>query len=122
MSLANQTSKQTTLWHGRAALTAIAAGALVLILLTALITSIAIGGLAPRIGATAPAAVGDSTNAGLVEFRRGERGLESVVIAAQNSALEEFRRGEQGGSVGATTVDANPDPALVEFRRGERGS
>ncbi len=121
MSVANQTSKQTTLWHGRATGPVIAAGALVLVLLTALITSIALGGLAPWIGTT-PAAVGDPTNAGLVEFRQGEHGLESVVTAARKPALEEFRRGEQGGSAGTVTIDANPDPALVEFRRGERGS
>jgi hypothetical protein len=115
MSVADQTSKQITLWP------AIAAGAVVLILLTAMITSIALGGLVPRIGTAAPqATVGGPTNAGLVEFRQGERGLESVMIAAPNAALEEFRRGEQGGSVGAATVDANPDPALVELRRGER--
>lgn len=122
MNVTNQQKSPIAVRTGSPAWVGIVAGTVVL-MLSAAIAWITFGPLAPRLGSsTLPTAVDHgSSNAGLVEFRRGERGFEPVVVWTSNSGLDEFRHGEQGGSAGAMNVNANPDPALVEFRRGERG-
>jgi multisubunit Na+/H+ antiporter MnhB subunit len=122
MNVANQMKSATAIRQGSRTWAAIAVGAVVLILLSAAITWMVFETIAPRFGSNGGTTAVDRgpSNAGLVEFRRGERGLESVVVSTSSSGLVEFRRGERGGSAGAVTGDANPDPSLVEFRRGER--
>lgn len=122
MNFAGQQKVETSIKRGSPTWAAVAAGAILVALLSAAIALIAFATLAPQIGRSdgfTAVSLGP-TNAGLVEFRRGERGIETVVIDASTSALEEFRRGEQGGSSGVAPVSRGPDPALVEFRRGER--
>jgi hypothetical protein len=123
MNVANQQKSSAAMQHGSPTWAAMAVGAVLLVVLSAAITWITFATLAPQAGSSAElTAVGQGpTNTGLVEFRRGERGFEPVLVWTSNSALDEFRHGEQGGSAGAVNVNANPDPALVEFRRGERG-
>ena len=125
MNVAKQRQMVGALPHGSSAKAALAVGAAVLILVTAVVTWIAFETLSTRTTGDAAQAIGASVpNSGLVEFRRGEQGASEVAAAGGTTlapGLVEFRRGEQGGSSGAAPVSADPDPALVEFRRGERG-
>jgi len=102
--------------------TVVAGGAIVLVLITATLTWIAYGAIAPRTGAldASSDAMSGIGTPGLVEFRQGEHGAsaESIDLVAPNPALVEFRQGEQGA--GTTAGGFTPKPGLVEFRHGEQ--
>jgi hypothetical protein len=124
MSVANQQS--TSQMRGVAPSgTVITGGAIVLILITAAVSWLAYGAIAPRDSVAPVAAAGAAgaaasvANPALVEFRQGEQTASASVGGFIPAAgLVEFRQGERGASLVAGNFA--PAAGLVEFRHGEQ--
>ena len=122
MSVANQ--QASTQMRGVSTWTAIASGAIALILITAALTWFAYDAVAPKAGGATMAETGATSsiaNPALVEFRQGEQGASAPVGGFLPApGLVQFRQGEQGASVavGAFT----PTSGLVEFRHEEQSN
>ena len=99
----------------------VAGGAIALVVLTAAMTWIAYGALAPRAGVTtaaATAATSSIADPALVEFRQGEQRASSSGGFVPALGLVQFRQGEQGAPIGAFI----PSAGLIDFRHGEQAN